>query len=410
MATYSWSTITAQEALGFTDADRLIFDTAGASARSVVIGWGSAVTTLALAGKTLTFLTDEIDGSLNDQFVFLDGTNLLIDGQEADGTMTFEVGGGQALGLSDDAADGSDVIDGSAAEGAIYANGNRGDDSVQGGEGNDTLFGGQGVDQVAGGEGDDSLNGNIGDDVVTGGDGDDSIYGGQDDDDLDGGEGDDWISGDLGDDVALDGGDGNDSVFGGDGDDDLSQTGDGDDSLSGNAGEDVVDGGDGNDVIYGGRDDDELSGGAGDDVISGDLDDDLIDGGEGVDEMTGGEDDDTFFFESGDTEGAGEDMDEDDVDVITDFADDDTLQIDNATGAGSTFSATEADDFDDAVADLSAAAGMADDVVAVLVEEDDGVYVFADIDADGAFGADDVVVFLAGVGEDDLAAGNLAFL
>ena len=99
--------------------------------------------------------------------------------------------------------------------------------------------------------------------------------------------------------------------------------GSGKDSLYGGAGADYLAGGKGNDKLYGQAGDDYLEGGAGNDLLSGYTGDDTLWGGVGNDTLTGGAGADVFIYASGEGN-----------DVITDFANNDMLQI---TG---TFSAT----------------------------------------------------------------------
>ncbi|HEX5374074.1 MAG TPA: calcium-binding protein, partial [Aquabacterium sp.] len=66
------------------------------------------------------------------------------------------------------------------------------------------------------------------------------------------------------------------------------QGGDGDDTLSGEAGADVLSGGAGRDSLRGGLDADALDGGSGDDTLSGDEGFDTLEGGEGGDWLDGG--------------------------------------------------------------------------------------------------------------------------
>ncbi|MDF1586449.1 Ig-like domain-containing protein [Marinimicrococcus flavescens] len=119
--------------------------------------------------------------------------------------------------------------------------------------------------------------GTAGDDVLRGeffrankiyGDaGDDVIRGGMRADELDGGDGDDEIHGGFGSDI-LKGGDGDDALHGGNGKDQLFG-GEGDDELHGGNGDDLLEGGAGDDYLYGGNGKDRLIGGEGDDVLRG---------------------------------------------------------------------------------------------------------------------------------------------
>lgn len=227
-----------------------------------------------------------------------------------------------------------------AADGADYAQGDAGNDTLGGGAGNDTLAGGEGADSVTGAQGSDHLDGGPGDDTLRGGeqadtlfggDGDDYLNAGKETDALDGGVGNDTLIGALGNDL-LDGGDGLDTadysasidgvtvnllvtaaqqvseatgldtllrienLVGSAFDDNLTGTssqnallgGLGNDTLSGDAGADSLDGADGNDSLSGGMNADTLLGGIGDDWLGGGQGTDSLAGGDGVDTLIGG--------------------------------------------------------------------------------------------------------------------------
>ena len=86
--------------------------------------------------------------------------------------------------------------------------------------------------------------------------------------------------------------------------------------IMGNNLDNSIVGGSGKDTLYGKNGDDYLEGGAGNDKLYGQNDDDTLWGGMGNDTLSGGNGADTFIYNSG--EGR---------DVITDFEDDDLLQI-----------------------------------------------------------------------------------
>ncbi|HEX9857023.1 MAG TPA: hypothetical protein VGA75_01615 [Paracoccaceae bacterium] len=169
--------------------------------------------------------------------------------------------------------------------------------------GSDLLIASDGSDRAEGGAGNDDLRMRGGDDIALGGDGDD---------DIDGGIGFDQLDGQSGNDM-----------------------------LDGNGGQDTLHGGAGNDTVLGGSGADLLHGGAGDDVLSG-LAQGLSTGqhattSDGADTLYGGEGDDTLLLGPGDigTGGAGNDLfqldhrrdDLDEVSQITDFTEDDMLEI-----------------------------------------------------------------------------------
>ena len=109
----------------------------------------------------------------------------------------------------------------------------------------------------------------------------------------------------------------------------------GNDRLEGEDGNDVLNGGDGNDRLEGDDGADRLIGGAGNDRVEGGAGADRIDAGEGDDRIKGGNGNDRL------TGGAGADVfffDDDDSDVITDFASGDRIrfQLDNGNEGGPT--------------------------------------------------------------------------
>ena len=134
---------------------------------------------------------------------------------------------------------------------------------------NNSIKSGTGKDILLGKDGDDYLNGNSGSDSISGGNGNDKLYGGS----------------------------GNDTLIGGSGND----------SLNGYTGNDKLSGGDGNDTLLGGAGSDSLNGGAGDDTLWGGIGNDTLKGGTGAD---------LFIYNSGEGK-----------DIISDFANDDLLQI-----------------------------------------------------------------------------------
>ncbi len=173
-----------------------------------------------------------------------------------------------------------------------------GDDYLDGGAGNDLLVGDGGNDVLIGGAGDDLLHGESdftqtipGADWLEGGEGNDRLFGGAGADFLSGGDGDDLLIGDFYEDPGA-----ADTLDGGAGADEL-QGGGGDDILYGGTGMDRLAGFAGNDMLDGGADSDELQGGLGNDSLWGGL---------GNDRVTGQEGDDTLFGDEGDDELQGE--------------------------------------------------------------------------------------------------------
>ena len=99
------------------------------------------------------------------------------------------------------------------------------------------------------------------------------------------------------------------------------------DTLAGSAEDDIFDGGSGKDILWGGKGDDSLLGGKGNDSINGGAGADTLWGGAGNDTLLGGTGSDTFIYRP--NEG---------TDRITDFAENDLLQIMDGTFSDSKFS------------------------------------------------------------------------
>ncbi|MEM9145725.1 MAG: calcium-binding protein, partial [Pseudomonadota bacterium] len=186
------------------------------------------------------------------------------------------------------------------------------------------------------------------------------------------------------------GGDGNDSITAGNTNDELNGD-DGSDTIDGGDGEDTLSGGSGVDFLDGEDGDDSLNGGSGDDVLVGGDGEDTLQGGNGADELTGGSGADTFFFEPGDTTDNSESRPtEPGADCITDLDRDEGDVIDfSAFGSGfvvtnmesSSFLVVE-EAFDEPTADIH------------LVEVGDDTQVILDVDGDGLFSQDDVVIIV----------------
>ncbi len=258
--------------------------------------------------------------------------------------------------------------DASARTKAIRIVGNNIANTILGGSGKDTLYGKNGDDYLAGGAGLDRLNGQNDDDTLWGGAGNDTLTGGNGADTFiyNSGEGKDVIT-DFKAEDTLRLGDGTDTyskaisgsnviVTVGDGRITLKgaaklktlnilgkeatpietytnsssskvtlgsniETGDASARtkairIVGNNIANTILGGSGKDTLYGKNGDDYLAGGAGLDRLNGQNDDDTLWGGAGNDTLTGGNGADTFIYNSGDGK-----------DVITDFSDEDLLQI-----------------------------------------------------------------------------------
>ena len=255
--------------------------------------------------------------------------------------------------------DGTDTLIGDAGNDSL--NGGAGNDKLSGGDGKDTLIGGTGNDKLSGGDGKDTLLGGSGNDTLTGGDGEDIfIYSSGKDVITDYVSGEDKIS--LGaaiSSVSLSGddaiftvgkntltikdakyqeltlidADGNEftTIIGGaiyDDDSAKNVTLKADIALAdaterttaikivGNKLDNEILGGNGKDSLYGGDGNDYISGFAGNDKLYGQNGDDTLWGGSGNDTLTGGDGADTFIYNIGEGK-----------DVISDFANDDMLQI-----------------------------------------------------------------------------------
>lgn len=312
MATYTFETMTSEDAEGFLAGDTLSFSSTSATAGTVTVT-NSALgfTTITSGGISLSFPAAELANAAAIKFTAGEDTYL-------------------SLGTS-----GNDTISIDEVNNGNYAYGFAGDDSIEGNSGADNIFGAAGDDTIQGFGGHDNIFGGAGDDSINGGDGNDHIYGfgltgdpsTDGDDSIDGGAGNDYIQGNAGEDT-LDGGNDSDRINGG-ADNDVIYGSDGNDTVNGNKGEDDIEGNSGNDSLRGGADNDTVSGDSGNDVILGDLGDDFIDGGDGIDLLTGGAGDDVFFFDVGDV-GTPETEDEDSdvfglVDTITDFTDGEDL-------------------------------------------------------------------------------------
>ena len=108
------------------------------------------------------------------------------------------------------------------------------------------------------------------------------------------------------------------------------------DTITTGAGDAIVFVGDGNDMIMGGNGDDIFRGGDGDDVIRSGLGDDIVIGGEGKDILRGGLGADTLKGGSGDDifEFSAKEFEDDSMDKIMDFKDDDFADAIKIFGVG----------------------------------------------------------------------------
>ncbi len=262
MATYSFDTITAAQALAITATDSLSFGAGAATLTSVAYNAGGTIT-ITVGARGVEFGAPVAALAQQALFTFADGSRLYVgDGLNNAISIDGDTHPGALFG-----GDGGDTLNLGSAGGV--AQGNQGNDILKT-AGQATLYGGQGDDTffVAPGGHGDFLQGNKGDDAMQGGSSD-TILGGQGNDTITGSG---FLNGNLGNDKATGGGQlfgegGNDTLIGtGSGHNALSG-GDGDDSLVAAAGGDTVSGDAGNDTIDGSGAADVISGGAGADVF-----------------------------------------------------------------------------------------------------------------------------------------------
>lgn len=281
MATYTFGSITAAQALSFAVAvDSLAFTSAASSGNQMSVAYTPAtansaptVTLIDLTdGRAVVFGTTAggtgilaEGGQATGQVLFADGSSLFIGGPAADHAVGTTQGDGLFGGGGDDTL--------SSGAGRDLLQGNQGDDVLDGGPGADTIFGGQGNDSIVAGPGANLVNGNLGDDTISGVAGSaNTLLGGQQNDSIAGGSGADFLNGNLGDDT-LSGGGGGDVIFG-------------------EAGNDQITLGDGGGAADGGSANDTVAGGTGADTLTGGL---------GADDLRGGTGADRFLFSSGDS-------------------------------------------------------------------------------------------------------------
>ena len=229
--------------------------------------------------------------------VFLDGTDLIVNGTEGDDEITVRQqseqltvtlnGDDYTFSTSDsdqiliNTFAGDDEVDVATVSSPTSGRLGSGNDKYTGGSGADTIRTGTGADTVLAGKGRDFVNTASGADLILAGNGDDRIQAGHDSDTVRGEGGDDTLSG----------GGGPDSLIGGSGDDQLGG-GSKSDTLVGGAGNDSLFGGSGRDIASGGSGNDLIDGEKGNDVLTGGAGRDLVIGSKGGDSLTGGSDDD----------------------------------------------------------------------------------------------------------------------
>lgn len=353
MATFTFETITPEQAAAFTAADRLVFTTGSASevtatyVPAVVAQDGTvtspARTELTRGATTRSFDNDAIAVASGAGRINFNTASSLLLGTEEANTLNTSTQDSANAPANVFAFDGDDVIttgtgrDTVAAglgndtittgAGADFVTANLGNDSVLAGAGADTIDGSDGNDTIYGGNGADNITGGVGFDFLVGGDSAVTIGEVDGNDTIDGGNGADTIQGNAGDDLLV-GGNGQDDIGGGAGNDVIYGDNQAINDTTELANNDVVRGGLGNDTIYGGAGNDNLTGGsnttrdaddgddfvfgeAGNDTVQGNAGNDYVDGGMGDDVVGGGAGNDTVIGGMGDdvlAGGFGEDL------------------------------------------------------------------------------------------------------
>lgn len=294
----------------------------GNNADNILQGTPQSDTLLGLGGNDLLYASagnDTLDGGAGNDFAVYTGSPNAI---------TIDLIAGSATGWGSDRLIGIEHVDGSfqndrisLSDGANFANGNGGNDTIWGLAGSDNLLGGEGNDRLYAGTGNaENLDGQQGNDFVAAGVGHQTR--------ADGSDGIDTLS--YADaspargliinfsdntmftyDVAnnlisqqiynfehLEASSQGDNVLGGEGANRIQGLA-GNDTLDGWNGNDTVDGGAGNDTVLGGNGNDTVMGGAGSDTLYGGNGHDLLRGGAGADTIHAGEGNDTMLGEGG---------------------------------------------------------------------------------------------------------------
>ena len=378
MATFVFETLTPEQALTVGAADRV--EAQGGSAKqTTVLFLENGDLSITIGARTLVFRPDF--ASANGRVVYPDGSTLFIGETGPDerdfgantplGGAVYSGQGGDRLTVStgdwliqgnqgDDrifvgagqhtiygGQDNDSIVRTSVAgviDAPMFAQGNRGADTIESTASNDTLLGGQSSDRIVGGGGVDFINGNLGDDylegsgLIFGEDGADRIFAGRHAaTTVRGGEGADNITAESNvvDRIVIHGDGGNDlisgststllEIYGGDGNDRVTITqdpstpsraqifdmGSGTDTVTAGSGADTIDGGDGADSLSGAGGANLIRGGAGADritvegpgagrnTIDGGDDNDTITGGASVDSILGGQGDDSISDSGG---------------------------------------------------------------------------------------------------------------
>lgn len=200
---YSFSSITADQALNLRSNDQLTMNISTATSTTVLYGAGTI--TIIADGKTVAFGSAITKLTANSGFSLADGTRLYV-GSDFNDLFSGSYGNDAEFG-----GPGDDRLEGSTGNNLLQ--GNQGSDFLSAGGGNDTMYGGQDSDKLILDQGSNFGQGNRGNDSISAGDGIDTLLGGQDNDTIVGGGGNDFLNGNLGNDFIQAGG-GNDTLYG----------------------------------------------------------------------------------------------------------------------------------------------------------------------------------------------------
>ena len=356
MASYTFETITADQAAAFAGTDSLTF-AGGTAAQCTVAFAADGTVTISNAVRSLAFSPAIANVS---GLSFADGSVLFVGAPTADNFVAPTAAPAALFG-----GDGNDALTLGPKGGLLQ--GNQGNDTLLT-NGQATIYGGQGDDSITASAGlNNFLQGNKGDDLIVGGSAD-TVLGGQGADTLSGGG---FLNGNLGDDSIS----GTGQIFGEDGADTIAANGSGT----------VADAGAGNDSILASGGSNTVTGGAGADTIE---------SGSGVDFIYGGAGADQFRFLSGGGAGPGT------LDQVLDWSAQDSLKFKAPPAGYSGYAAYVIADYTTAV-NQSAAFMASSKYAYIAVQVGADVIVFAA----GATGID-VGIDLVGRALADIGATN----
>jgi len=253
MATYSFETITAAQALVAGSGDVITVGVGSATDATVIFGATGGID-VTFGSRTVSFAGAIGGGAGASGFRFSDGSLLYI-------------GDGTANNLNQAGDTHSAALFGGAGDDSLVGNGDH--NLIQGNAGNDRLSAFAGTSTIYGGQGDDTIavSGSTANNFLQGNKGDDQIGGSRNTDTILGGQGNDNVSGGGGSFDYVDGNLGNDTVTLG-GDHGLGLGEDGADRLFSLGGANTLDGGEGNDTLSPGGNADVVHGGNGADSIT----------------------------------------------------------------------------------------------------------------------------------------------